>query len=80
MPYFLIDYVSSGAGAAPAVPHDTGFLLLAAPAVDSVWGLFDVDRELPLSRHVRPVAEATDAAIRSAIRYPPPWRSPGTRC
>ena len=69
--YYLIDYVSAGRGSAPSLAPGVGFLLLAAPAFDPPWGLFQVDQELPLSEHIRLVPRETEAALRSAIRYPP---------
>jgi hypothetical protein len=69
--YYLIDYVPAEHGSAPALPKGIGFLLLAAPAFDPEWGLFEVDRELVVSDQVRAVPRYTEDALLSAMRYPP---------
>lgn len=55
----------------PALPKGTGFILVAAPAYDPDWGLFQCDQEVPAGGPVDILPDVVEELLRSAEGYPP---------
>jgi hypothetical protein len=71
--YCLVDWEQTPDGKQPALPEDTGFLLLAEPFPQTDYGLFKVDvtQDQATSLHIEPVPGYVACLLDSAKCYPP---------
>jgi hypothetical protein len=60
-----------GPGFTPALPDDTGFVLLAGPSDAPKWGIFACDNEVDPSEQAAPVPAEIEDILESGRRYPP---------